>query len=111
MPFISPHAIRACLGTQKGLVLRWQLMPRHQLISSLILCRLTGYLDDLIILPQGIALLIKLIPSDIMAERRVLAAASQNRPISWTAAAIFIAVWIGAVALCGWMVYRYFTDR
>jgi uncharacterized membrane protein YkvA (DUF1232 family) len=53
-------------------------MPRHQLISSLILCRLTGYLDDLIILPQGIALLIKLIPSDIMAEHRALAASSQN---------------------------------
>jgi uncharacterized membrane protein YkvA (DUF1232 family) len=70
-----------------------------------------GYLDDLIILPLGIALVIKLIPPNIMAEHRALAASSQNRPISWTAAAIFIAVGIGAVALCGWMVYRYFTDR
>jgi uncharacterized membrane protein YkvA (DUF1232 family) len=35
-----------------------------------------GYLDDLIILPLGIALVIKLIPPDIMAEHRALAASS-----------------------------------
>jgi uncharacterized membrane protein YkvA (DUF1232 family) len=69
-----------------------------------------GYLDDLIILPLGMALVIKLVPPDIMAEQRALAAAVQHRPISWTAAAVVIAAWIVAIALCGWMVHRYFTD-
>jgi len=69
-----------------------------------------GYLDDLIILPPGMALVIKLVPPDIMAEQRALAAAVQHRPISSTAAAVVIAAWIVAIALCGWMVYRYFTD-
>jgi uncharacterized membrane protein YkvA (DUF1232 family) len=69
-----------------------------------------GYLDDLIILPLGMALVIKLVPPDILAEHRALAAAAQDRPIGWTAAAVVIAAWIVAIPLCGWMVYCYFTD-
>jgi Protein of unknown function (DUF1232) len=60
-----------------------------------------GYLDDLIIVPLGLALVIKLIPPEIMAEHRALAA--QDLPVSWTAAAIFIVIWIAAIALCAWL--------
>jgi uncharacterized membrane protein YkvA (DUF1232 family) len=35
-----------------------------------------GYLDDIIIVPLGIALVIKLIPAEIMAEYRALASAA-----------------------------------
>jgi len=64
-----------------------------------------GYLDDLIILPLGIALVIKLIPADIMAEHRALALAAQDRPVSWTAAVIFVAIWIATIAVVGWAIY------
>jgi len=59
-----------------------------------------GYLDDLIIVPLGIVLVVKLIPPEIMAERRALATAAQEVPVSWTAAAIFVAIWIAATLLC-----------
>src|SRR6476620_9199587 len=41
-----------------------------------------GYLDDLILVPLGILLVIRLIPAGIMAEHRASAAALQNRPVS-----------------------------
>jgi uncharacterized membrane protein YkvA (DUF1232 family) len=66
-----------------------------------------GYLDDLIIVPLGIVLVIKLIPPEIMAEHRALATAVQNRPASWTAAAIFIAIWIAAIFLCAGLIYHF----
>src|SRR5215510_13084224 len=40
-----------------------------------------GYLDDLVIVPLGIALVLKLIPAEIMAEHRALASAAQDRPV------------------------------
>jgi uncharacterized membrane protein YkvA (DUF1232 family) len=66
-----------------------------------------GYLDDLIIVPLGIALVIKLIPPEIMAEHRALASAAQDRPVSNAAAAIIVAVWILAISLTAWISYRY----
>ena len=67
-----------------------------------------GYLDDLIIVPLGILLVIKLIQPEIMAEHRALATAAQDRPVSWTAATIFMAIWIAAIFLCAGLIYRYF---
>ena len=55
-----------------------------------------GYLDDVIIVPLGIMLVVRLIPPDIMAEHRELAAAAQERPISRTAAIIIVCVWIAS---------------
>jgi uncharacterized membrane protein YkvA (DUF1232 family) len=66
-----------------------------------------GYVDDLIIVPAGIALVIWLIPADIMAEHREIATAAQDHPVSKTAAAIIVAIWIASIALTGWLVYRY----
>lgn len=68
-----------------------------------------GYLDDLIIVPLGIALVIRLIPKEIMAEHRALAAAAQDRPVSVAGAAAIVAIWLAAVALVGWLVYRRFV--
>jgi uncharacterized membrane protein YkvA (DUF1232 family) len=66
-----------------------------------------GYLDDLVIVPLGIALVIKLIPPDIMAENRALATAAQDRPVSKTAAAVIVALWLLAIGAAGWFAYRY----
>ena len=44
-----------------------------------------GYLDDLILVPAGIWLVVRLIPAHVMAEQRELAAAASERPVSRTA--------------------------
>jgi uncharacterized membrane protein YkvA (DUF1232 family) len=62
-----------------------------------------GYLDDLIIVPAGIWLAVKLIPPEIMAEHR---AAGTAAPPSTTAAALIIAVWIIAAMIAGLLLYR-----
>src|SRR5690242_21882805 len=53
-----------------------------------------GYLDDVILVPLGIVLVVKLIPPAIMAEHRALAAAAQDRPVSRGAAVIIAVVWL-----------------
>lgn len=55
-----------------------------------------GYLDDLILVPLGIYLVLKMIPNEVMAECREKAAKtmSQNRPRNWIAAGIIIGIWI-----------------
>ena len=69
-----------------------------------------GYLDDLIIVPLGIALVVWMIPQPIMAEYRAMADAAQQRPVSRTAAAVIGAIWIASIAAVGWAVYRRFSN-
>jgi uncharacterized membrane protein YkvA (DUF1232 family) len=69
-----------------------------------------GYLDDVILVPLGVLLAIRLIPPAIMAEHRDLAAAAQERPVSRVAAAVIACICIASVALCGWLVYRHFAS-
>ncbi|MGD9839292.1 MAG: YkvA family protein [Afipia sp.] len=64
-----------------------------------------GYLDDIILVPLGIVLVLKLIPPQIMAEHRA-SALVQDRPISRIAALAIVCLWIASVALVGWLVYR-----
>ena len=68
-----------------------------------------GYLDDLILVPLGILLVIKLIPPEIMAEHRALALAAQDRPVSRTAAVVIACVWLASAALVAWLCYRLFA--
>ena len=60
-----------------------------------------GYLDDLVLIPFGILLALKLIPPQIMAECRARAqAAMQNgKPASRVAAAVIIIIWLAVTAL------------
>jgi uncharacterized membrane protein YkvA (DUF1232 family) len=67
-----------------------------------------GYLDELVILPLGIALVIKLIPPAVIAEHRELADAAQDKPVSMAAAVVIVFIWIGALSLTGWFAYWYF---
>jgi uncharacterized membrane protein YkvA (DUF1232 family) len=66
-----------------------------------------GYLDDVILVPAGIWLVVRLIPANVMAEHRELAAAAHDRPVSRTAAAVIVAIWIASALLCGWLIWRY----
>lgn len=68
-----------------------------------------GYLDDLVIVPLGIALVVRLIPPDVMAEHRALAIAAQHRPVSRAGATVVVAIWLAALGLTGWLAYRYFS--
>lgn len=63
---------------------------------------LLGYLDDAILLPVGILLVIRLIPPAVMAECRARAEAAQ-RPVSRAGAAFVILAWIAAAAGLGWL--------
>jgi uncharacterized membrane protein YkvA (DUF1232 family) len=65
-----------------------------------------GYLDDAVIVPLGLLAVVKLIPAEVMAESRAAAAALAERPVSRTAAAVIVLVWIASVALTGWLVCR-----
>ncbi len=58
-----------------------------------------GYLDDLVLVPLGIALALRLIPPQVMAECREQARAATDRPINWAAAAVIAAIWLGLAAL------------
>jgi len=55
-----------------------------------------GYLDDLILIPLGIWVILRLIPPSVLAECREKAEAidSQQKPISWIAAGIIVLIWL-----------------
>ena len=58
-----------------------------------------GYLDDLILVPAGIALLIKIIPRDILEECKAKARSdlSNRRSKNWIAAIIIVLIWLFAI--------------
>jgi uncharacterized membrane protein YkvA (DUF1232 family) len=67
-----------------------------------------GYLDDLVLLPLGIALVLRLIPADVLEDCRRRAEERETRPVSWIAAGVIIAIWValavaGGYVLVGWL--------
>jgi uncharacterized membrane protein YkvA (DUF1232 family) len=71
-----------------------------------------GYSDGLTIAPLGIALAIRMIPEDAMAECREAAqgAIGQDRPTSWTAALVITAIWLLIAALDVGILFRVLQD-
>jgi uncharacterized membrane protein YkvA (DUF1232 family) len=68
-----------------------------------------GLMDDLIIVPLGIALVVGMIPDAVMAEHRAMAAQAA-RPVSRAGAAAVIAIWVlAAAAAAGWA-WRWVTS-
>ena len=61
-----------------------------------------GYLDDVIILPVALLLVIKMIPAPLMAEFRQEAQRRAERPTSRAGAILIVAIWIAAFALAVW---------
>ena len=60
-----------------------------------------GYLDDLVLLPLGILLLVKIIPTEVLDECRAKATSfdSNKKPKNWIAGSIIIAIWVGLFLL------------
>ncbi len=67
-----------------------------------------GYLDDLILVPLGIALALRLISEPVMTECRERAreAMAEGRPVSRLDAAIIVAVWLICALVVGVLVGR-----
>jgi uncharacterized membrane protein YkvA (DUF1232 family) len=55
-----------------------------------------GYLDDLVLIPLGVALVVRLVPSPVMAECRARSreVMAQGKPTNRVAAAIIIGIWL-----------------
>ena len=64
-----------------------------------------GYLDDLLLVPLGIVLVVRLIPPPVMAELRE-EAARRERPVSRAGLWIIVGLWAGMGALGLWMLGR-----
>jgi uncharacterized membrane protein YkvA (DUF1232 family) len=64
-----------------------------------------GYLDDLIILPLGILLVVSLIPETVMAEYRAKAAEAGPRPASTAGMIAIVVLWVSGAAALGWIGY------
>jgi uncharacterized membrane protein YkvA (DUF1232 family) len=67
-----------------------------------------GYLDDLVLVPLGLLLMLRLIPPDILAEHRIAAASIVERPVSRAGAAAVIFVWVLSAAILAWWAHRHF---
>lgn len=65
-----------------------------------------GYLDDLILVPFGIALAVKMIPEAVLVDCRARAQAASDMPTNRRAAAIVIVIWLAAAGLFLWLAYR-----
>ncbi len=61
-----------------------------------------GYLDEAILLPLLILLVIRLIPPALMAEHRATAAAAAARPVSVAGAGFIVALWLAAAGGLLW---------
>ncbi len=68
-----------------------------------------GYLDDLLLVPLGAALAIRMIPAPVLAECRAQACEvmAQGKPINRVAAAIIILIWLLLAALALHLVVDY----
>jgi uncharacterized membrane protein YkvA (DUF1232 family) len=66
-----------------------------------------GYADDLVLLPLGIALVVRLVPADVMEEHRGRAAQAMPRDarLLVTGAAIVVLAWL-ALVVAGVLVWR-----
>src|SRR5262245_29869189 len=70
-----------------------------------------GYLDDVVLLPLGVWLVLKLVPADVMAECRAEADLRieewRATPRSRLAAALIICLWLAGLALLSWLAWRW----
>ena len=68
-----------------------------------------GYVDDVVLVPLGIAAVVAMIPAEVMAEHRAAAARAAEQPMSRAAAIVITSIWMVSVAACVWLAYRHFA--
>lgn len=67
-----------------------------------------GYLDDLILIPAGIALTLKLVPAAVISDARIAAEKSLAKPVTWWMTALIILVWLAIITLAIWLILPLF---
>ena len=58
-----------------------------------------GYLDDLLLVPLGLALVVRLIPPEVLEAARLQAQQAASKPISYTAAGFVVVLWLALAAV------------
>lgn len=72
-----------------------------------------GYLDDLVLVPLGIALAMKMIPPTVLDECREEAHSTmaEGKPTNWVAGAIIVAIWLLLAVLAIVLIVRVIRSR
>ena len=64
-----------------------------------------GYLDDLLLIPLGLALVIRFTPPEVLVSAREQAKQTLNLPVSYVTAGFFVLLWLlAAWFFCYWIV-------
>ncbi len=66
-----------------------------------------GLVDDAILIPAGIWLMLRLIPAGLFAEHRAAAETASHRPVSRTGAAVILLLWLAILASLAWSLWSY----
>ncbi len=76
-----------------GVVVAYALSPIDLIPDAI---PILGYLDDLVLVPLGIILVLKMIPPAVLAECREQAEAAmgEEKPKNWIAAVAIVAIWL-----------------
>ena len=71
-----------------------------------------GFVDDLVLIPIGVALALKLIPPSVMVECRAHAheVVANGKPVSRIAASVIVVIWLGLAVLCIFWAYEAFSS-
>lgn len=69
-----------------------------------------GYLDDLVIVPLGLMLVLRLTPREVLVASRIKAEAAADRPVSRGMAAAIIGLWIIVAFVLGLWAWRIFRS-
>lgn len=67
-----------------------------------------GYLDDLLLIPLGLALVIKLTPAEVLEAAQVQAQKADSKPVSYIAAAFVVLLWLVTLWFVGRWAVRHF---
>ena len=68
-----------------------------------------GYLDDLVLIPLGVFLALKMIPPEVMAECRIKAreVTAAGKPVNKLAAVVIVLVWVALAVGMAALVWRW----
>ncbi len=65
-----------------------------------------GYLDDLVLIPLGVALAIKMIPADILSTAReeALQRMTEGKKDNWVIGGLIVLLWVALIVLIFWKI-------
>ncbi|WP_396615803.1 YkvA family protein [Lysobacter soli] len=67
-----------------------------------------GYLDDVILVPLGVWLVLRMVPAEVIADSQAKAGVASERPVSRGMAVVIVAIWAIALAVLGLWAWRTF---